>query len=102
MRASPAVALVAIAALLLNACGTVLNFANGESANYGGIQKDLEWMTTTRTEPLLPNGSRGEMALILLACIPAELCLSFFADTITLPLVMFLHHNNKLHDGPSG
>ena len=89
--------LVTIAALLVNGCGTVFNLASGEPTNYGGVQRDIHWMTTPRDTPMFQPGTQDYFPLFILACLPIELGLSFTADTLTLPLVMYLNH--KEHPG---
>ena len=82
--------LVTIAAVMVNGCGTVFNLASGEPTNYGGVKWDLEWMTTPRETPMFRAGTQDYFPLFVLACLPIELGLSFTADTLTLPLVMYL------------
>jgi uncharacterized protein YceK len=90
--------LVTIAVLLVSGCGTVFNLASGEPTNYGGVQRDLKWMTTPRDTPMFQPGTQDYFPLFILACLPIELGLSFTADTLTLPLVMYLSHKDHPRD----
>jgi uncharacterized protein YceK len=91
--------LFTIAALLLQGCGSVSNLASKEPANYGGVQKDIEFLSAASNKPLLnaqPGGSTAAAAYIfVLALIPTELALSLTIDTLALPYT--IRQNRRIH-----
>src|SRR5438128_5559240 len=112
MKATPAVVFVTIAAVLLSGCGTVCNFAGGlihpetEPRVYGGVQRDIEVIEGFSKEPLFPTGfpkasqsdSGAGAALVVaffLGMIVADPVLSFIADTLTLPITVYVQHRRE-------
>jgi uncharacterized protein YceK len=90
--------LCAVAAVLPTGCGTICNFAHGDPDVYGGVQKDVEFIQTPRT----PGGggvsidNRGMAVLAALAF--ADTGLSLIADTLTLPLAIYMRHEDHASD----
>jgi hypothetical protein len=86
------IALVALALVATaSGCGTVHNFARPRPRLYGGVAWDLEPHEIHYTS----SGHRPVASfLTLLVAAPVvwcgELCLSAAADTVTLPLVVFV------------
>jgi uncharacterized protein YceK len=110
--------LVAAVAIPSAGCGTVCNLAGGNPDNYGGVQRDLQFANDARAKggllsgadntPTARGGSSvgGEAALGALALYGADLSLSFIADTVTLPVVIYLRQKHEgttaCGDGPAG
>jgi uncharacterized protein YceK len=93
--------LLAVAALLPIGCGSVCNLASSEPANYGGVQKDIEWMSAMPDKPLFGSEYHGTDAwtfAFVLACIPTEFVLSFTLDTLALPYTVHRSHKNHPDD----
>jgi hypothetical protein len=93
---------VGAAVVLMSGCGTAWNFvsnANGPTV-YGGVQRDIEFIMTPASTS--PGGTwqefTNEEGLVIFALIPAEVCLSFVADSLTLPLVVYLQHREYCRD----
>jgi hypothetical protein len=94
MKGTGAVVLVAVAAVLLGGCGTILNFAQkGGPDVYGGVQKDITFFMS----PPAPEGQgsprNGDLGLGILVLTDAVASLT--ADTLTLPLVVYLRQDDK-------
>jgi uncharacterized protein YceK len=87
MKGMHAAVFAAAVAALLSGCGTVRNLASGDPDVYGGVQKDLELV---QTPP--PQGQRGGGAGLVLL-MGAEICCSAVADTLTLPLAVYMRQN---------
>ena len=88
--------LLAVTALLPCGCGTVCNLASSDPANYGGVQKDVEWMST-KGIPHLSPGTNGTNPLVLVfrpAVILTEVGLSLTADTLALSYTVYENHKN--------
>jgi uncharacterized protein YceK len=83
-----AISAILMAAVLLSGvgCGTIANLASGNpEIPYGGVQKDLEWFAKP---PSSWSGGDGHIIFVL----AAELGLSFVADTLTLPVALYIIH----------
>jgi uncharacterized protein YceK len=82
-------AILMAAALLCGiGCGTIANLASGNpEVPYGGVQKDLTWLATPTSNEW---GAGGSPAVVFI--LAAELGLSFVADTLTLPLALYIIH----------
>jgi uncharacterized protein YceK len=78
----------------LGGCGTICKLTEKDPDVYGGVQKDIEFAETPNALPLLSHWTPNspEEALVLLL-VPAEFCLSAVADTLTLPLVVWMRQN---------
>jgi uncharacterized protein YceK len=83
--------LAAIAAASLGGCGTIRNFAHGDPDIYGGVQKDVEFIQTPRTA--VGGGVSYPRGPFLAALVSADVGLSLVADTLTLPLAIYLRQN---------
>jgi uncharacterized protein YceK len=84
-----AISSILVAAMLLSGigCGTIANLISEKpEIPYGGVQTDLKWFMT----PSNSSVGGGDPHLIFL--VAAELCLSFVADTLTLPLAVYIIH----------
>jgi uncharacterized protein YceK len=85
--------LLTVATVWFSGCGTICNFASGDpEVPFGGVQKDLKYFQTPRSEG--PSGETAAKAALIL--LPAELCLSFIADTLTMPLAICLRQDHKV------
>jgi uncharacterized protein YceK len=82
---------VALATVALGGCGTIRNFSSGDPELYGGVQKDIEFIETPRTA----KGGVGVNTMTLALFVPADLCLSFVADTLTLPVAIWMRQNDQ-------
>jgi hypothetical protein len=69
----------------LPGCGTIANFASGGPEMYGGLDRDFRFFQTV--------GHMGKGGFIWLL---AELTLSGVADTLTLPLVIWIQGSPRL------
>jgi uncharacterized protein YceK len=80
--------------LVLCGCGTITTFVDAEPAVYGGVRKDISWMTEggpgSSSGPLfqLKEGDDPRGVLILLGLLAMEPAMSFVADTLTLPITI--------------
>ena len=83
----------ALAAALLSGCGTIFNFASGDPELYGGVQNDLTFIQKPKETG--PGVGSGKAAFLLL---PVELTLSLVADTLTLPLAVYLRQRDYAVD----
>ena len=72
----------AILAVLLNGCGTVSNFATGESKIYGGVREDFAFIQMPVDGPGIPQ--------LVLAIFAVDLTLCLAMDTLTLPIALYL------------
>ena len=95
MKATRAVVFVTIAAVLLSGCGTVCNFATGDPEIYGGVQKDIVFAMTPPNPEKFPQAKQDKGAIALVVLVFADMCFSFFADTLTLPLAIYLRQNGE-------
>jgi uncharacterized protein YceK len=100
MRGRLLLAVVAGAAVALSGCGTVLNLAGDDPYIYGGVQKDLAFIQTPRTEPL--SGGCGKGGAAFVGLVLADVSLSAIADTLTLPLAVYLRQNERPEPGETG
>ena len=90
MKAARAIVFVAALTSLMTGCGTVCNFASGSPAVYGGVAKDLEFSQTSRS-----GYASGPSAITFLGLWLADLGVSFVADTVTLPVTLYLYRNDN-------
>jgi uncharacterized protein YceK len=88
---------VALAVVALVGCGTVRNLATGDPEIYGGVQKDVEIF---QTPPAKSGILINPMTLALFT--PVDLCLSLVADTVTLPLAVWMRQNEHTADDRGG
>jgi uncharacterized protein YceK len=89
--------LAAMAAVSLGGCGTICNFAHGDPDIYGGVQKDVEIIQTPRTAG--GGGvSYNKGSPIFAVLVLADTGLSLVADTLTLPLAIYLRQNEHASD----
>jgi uncharacterized protein YceK len=88
---------VALAAVALGGCGTIRNLSGGDPEIYGGVQKDVEFIETPRKQ----QGGIGVNSMTLAMFVPVDLCLSFVADTLTLPVAICMRQNDHTSDNPS-
>jgi uncharacterized protein YceK len=96
MKAARTFLFVAIAVGLPSGCGTVLNLSTQTPDIYGGVQKDVEFVLTPRHDQ--PAVSVGAVTLLWL--VAADTGMSLVADTLTLPLVVYLkQHGEASVDG---
>jgi uncharacterized protein YceK len=77
---------VAVAAVLTSGCGTILNFAGGDPDIYGGTLGDIRFALTPRNGE--GGGSKG--GAIFAALLGMDAAVSFAADTLTLPLAVYM------------
>jgi uncharacterized protein YceK len=90
MKAISIVALTVIASLMTSGCGTILNLRSGDPDVYGGVQKDWKFFMT----PVFDGaGCSGEVFFPLI--VAADAGLSLIADTLTLPLVIRMRHEDQ-------
>lgn len=86
MKTTQIALLLALAAVSLCGCGTVFNLVGKDPQAFGGVQKDLDFIDT-------PN-HLGKAGIVVYADVP----LCFVADTLTLPLVVYLiQHPRATH-----
>jgi hypothetical protein len=98
--------LVVVVAFALSGCGTVCNLAGGwshpdsEPRIYGGVQKDIEWYGQTKDSQAVPTLAPrdGRFALVVVGIIAMEPALTFLADTLTLPLTIYLQERRVAAD----
>jgi hypothetical protein len=100
-------AFVATVAVLLSGCGTIYNFAGGDPDIYGGVQNDLGLVLTPgslgASGALGTSGTTvgcGNGKVFLVGFVLADVALSAAADTLTLPLAVYLRQNE--HPKPLG
>jgi uncharacterized protein YceK len=84
-RHSLALAAVAACAVTWCGCGTVCNLASTSPQPYGGVEKDIEFVSTP-SETDFSNS--GQIGVIVFALCAADICVSGVADTLTLPLLV--------------
>src|SRR5215469_5715497 len=94
MQRARAAVFVAIAAVSLGGCGTILNFATGDPDIYGGVQKDINFMQTPRQNGSVVGSTTGggkyPGGLVMFGAVGADACLSLIADTLTLPIAVWM------------
>ena len=101
MKATQPAAIPALAAALASGCGTIVNFASGDPEIYGGPRKDIEFLQTPRSVQAAPNtpagssGSAGRGAAFVAAFVVADIPVSLVADTLTLPLAVYLRQHDS-------
>jgi uncharacterized protein YceK len=89
-------------------CGTVCNLASGSPDNFGGVQRDIQfasdrgglWPADNANAPAdynspggKPPGGKPNVCLLMLY--GADLSLCCVADTLTLPLAMYLRQRHE-------
>jgi hypothetical protein len=92
------IALVGVAVCLTGGCGTVCNLAGGlvdadhETRVYGGVLFDLkEWdSVVSNPSPKEEQGCDPRLGVIILGLCVADPAVSFVADTITLPITLYV------------
>jgi len=100
MRHLPAFLMMALLAVMVNGCGTITTFVDGDPRVYGGVKKDREWLEDfvngggTET-PLSNSDPRGPL-FIVAAIALLEPPLSFIADTLTLPYTWYRSRQNAI------
>ncbi len=94
-------ALAAIAAVSPGGCGTICNFAHGDPDIYGGVQKDVELLQTPRTATGggVSFNKGGPVFAVLLT---GDVALSLVADTLTLPLAIYMRQNEHSSEDEGG
>jgi uncharacterized protein YceK len=88
--------LSAIAAASLGGCGTICNFAHGDPDIYGGVQKDVQFIQAPHTA--VGGGVSFQKGPVFAALVTADVGLSLVADTLTLPLAIYLRQNEHVSD----
>ncbi len=93
--------LAAVAVVMPAGCGTICNFAHGDPDIYGGVQRDIEILQA----PLFANSGSSlhlsggvQTAAIVAAICGGDVIVSFIADTLTLPLAIFMRHEDHSGD----
>jgi uncharacterized protein YceK len=101
MKTARIAALVVIPAFLASGCGTISNLSSGDPDVYGGVQKDVNYIQTPRAAnyvsspaPGLPNVAVNKGGAFLLALAVADTGLSLVADSLTLPVVLYMRHSD--------
>jgi hypothetical protein len=93
MRSLTLVAM-AIAALALNGCGTVANFASMEPKAFGGLERDMALLAEHPIPSCDCSGLSGTGGLaiiaVVLGIVPAEFLCTAVGDILTLPITMAL------------
>jgi uncharacterized protein YceK len=88
------ITLAAAVILAFSGCGTICNLADPDPAFYGGIQKDLEIIQTPDAlGPAVSAESNREQVAMALIMASAEIGLSAAADTLTLPIVLWMRQD---------
>jgi uncharacterized protein YceK len=101
----PATALVvATVAASAGGCGTVCNFMSGEPSAYGGLKKDAEWADqfASKLSSGQPITTDTRAGLVLVAVAWMELPLTFAADTLTLPITLWLESRRAANNERAG
>ena len=94
--------MVALWAMLASGCGTILNVSSGDLFPYGGVARDFAFIAsaTDSSTSSTSAGKGGAVALLIL--LPTEVSLSFFGDTVTLPLMLYLRSKVANYDSVDG
>jgi uncharacterized protein YceK len=94
------VVVLVLCAALGAGCGTVCNLARENPDNYGGVQRDLQFASDARDKGGVMAGTSGSTgaayaaaAIVGLYCV--DLSFSFIADTMTLPLAVYLRRKHE-------
>lgn len=74
----------------LPGCGSICNYATGDPEVYGGVQKDMGFISGGGGHVHVSNG-KGAVAVV--AIVLADMGLSGAVDTLTLPLTIWLRQN---------
>jgi len=86
--------IAALVAVLVTGCGTIINLATGDpDVPFGGVQKDLTLLEKPGTGYTGTMNGNNAGAVIMLGFMAADLCLSFIADTLTLPIAVWMRQN---------
>jgi hypothetical protein len=75
-------------AVLTSGCGTVCNLASNNPQPYGGIARDVEWVSKNFRFSGKENAGGAALAV---GAVATEMGLTGLADTLTWPLVASLH-----------
>jgi uncharacterized protein YceK len=95
MATARVILIAAMATGFLGGCGTVCNFASGDPAVYGGVVKDLEVVRSPlNVSPQSDSSSGGPALAVLAGVVCADIAVSAVADTLTLPLTIYLRQND--------
>ena len=87
----PALGLTLAIGVLASGCGTIHNFASGDPDVYGGVRNDCACFMTPGDPG--PAESCGMDNAVLVCVVFADAALSAVADTLTLPLAIYLRQN---------
>ena len=98
MRRAWMAVLGTIAAVLPAGCGTICNFAHGDPDIYGGVQKDVAFIQTPRQTGGGGASLNNQGMVFLAALVCADAGLSLIADTLTLPLAVYMRHEDHAGD----
>jgi hypothetical protein len=99
MKNTLVAALIAVTAVPLSGCGTICNFAGGifhpetEPRVYGGVQRDVEVIEKMASAGSLNvrAGSHDPRELLAwIVLLGADPTVSFVADTLTLPITIYV------------
>ncbi len=93
---------VALWALFAGGCGTLFNVGSGDFIPYGGVARDFAWIAGASTSSTSATSAGKGGAIALLILLPSEVSLSFVADTLTLPLTLYLHPRAAHYDPIDG
>jgi hypothetical protein len=104
MKWFPGALAIASVAVCLSGCGTICNFGAGlvhsedEPRIYGGVIRDVEFyekLDNVVLWPLTPHSNPWE-AVVVIGALASEPVLSFAADTLTLPITVYLQHRRAV------
>jgi hypothetical protein len=90
---SLALVVLAVSALASSGCGTVANFVSMKPKVYGGLAFDAAYFAEHPPRFNITHATSPYAVLLALGIVPAELCCTAAADTVTLPLTMCLDRN---------
>jgi uncharacterized protein YceK len=98
-------AAILVIPILMVGCGTVVNFVDGRPEVYGGVQKDIKFIETPpKSDDCVQHDANGPAAAVAVAFVFADVGVSAVADTLTLPLVVYMRqdpHDTDLPGAPS-
>jgi uncharacterized protein YceK len=101
MKRARRVVVLALSAALSGGCGTIMNLTSGDPEIYGGPRKDIEALQTPPSGPTArcPQGNaseeEGKTEAFLAGFIVADIAVSAVADTLTLPLTIYLRQRDS-------
>ena len=102
---------VVIFGLASSGCGTICNFAgmytdpDNQPTIYGGVTKDLECWDDVLNRPASSEqqiGNDPRTGLVLLGLAMADVPVSGIADTLTLPITIYVQHKRIVADRVEG